>query len=189
MYLRPKSENKRKCKICGEEGFVDSCRPVFECPVCHWIEDEKQEKDHDLIKGRNSKTFNEVKKEYEINWNKYGVLIDKEIKVMMKDGGVKDGVCRDYRCDALLIPDNGGWVDIVDIKDIEVIEEVIHFKCPILKGLEDDEIAEDSCRAVKHTVDNPGKDIETEKWIKEYNSNYAEICDKCDKHFPRIIMR
>lgn len=105
---------------------------------------------------------------------------------MMNDGEVKEGVCRDYRCDALLMPNNGGWVDIVNIKDIEVIEEVIHFKCPIL---EDDEIVEDSCWAVKFTVDNPGKDIEIEKWIKEYNSNYAEICDKCDKHFPKIIMK
>ena len=121
MYLRPKEENKRICKVCGEKGFVDSCNPIFICPVCHWIEDKEQEENPDSRKGKNKKTFSETKKIYEENWVKYGSLINKEIKVIMKSGEIKQGYCRDYRCDSLLIPDNGIWIYISDIQSIEII--------------------------------------------------------------------
>lgn len=35
MYLRSREENKRICKICGNEGFVGSYNPIFHCSKCN----------------------------------------------------------------------------------------------------------------------------------------------------------
>ena len=124
MYLRPKTENKRKCKICGEKGFVYTSSCVFKSNICNWIEDEKQEKNHDLREGRNAKTFNEVKKEYRINSNKYANLIDKKIKVLLNNGEVKKGICRAYGENSILMLDNDGWLEIVDIRECVCVDKV-----------------------------------------------------------------
>lgn len=189
MFLRSRPENKRKCKICGKEGFVDSCKPIFKCPICNWIEDEWQENNPNSKDGRNKKTFNKTQKEYIKHKKKYGILVNKIIKVKMKNGEIKEGACRDYSYNSILIPNNGMWIDIKDIKSIKIVKDVITIECPILVNNDDKEVDENTCRAISFCVNNPNMAIETEKWIKKYNENYSNICRECKHNFKIFISK
>ena len=186
MYLQSSAECKKKCKVCGHEESVDRMDSIFQCPVCRWVEDEMQEQYPDLREGRNLRSFRETKEAYEENRYQYGGLKDKVIKIIMKNGELKEGPCRDYRYGLLHMPKNGGWLNIEEMESIEIISDIVHFKCPVLAGLADEEIEEASCLFVRTAVDNPGRDTGTEKWIGAYNPNYAAVCGKCKRHFPRI---
>ena len=187
MYLRSREENKRICKICENEGFVDCYNPIFHCSKCNWIEDEWQEKNPKSKDGRNAKTFNQTKKIYENHKKKYGVLVDKIIKVKMKNGEIKEGECRGYSYKAILMPNNGTWIDIEDIKSIKVVKDIITIKCPIFVDNDDKDVDKETCDLICICVNNPGKNTKTEEWIKKYNKDYVSACRQCKYNFKVLF--
>ena len=171
-------------------GCVDSVNPIFHCGKCNWIEDEWQENNPASKYGRNKISFDKANKRYQKHKKKYATLVDKIIKVKMKNGEIKEGPCRDFSYSAILMPNNGTWINIKEIKSIKVLKDVITIKCPILvNNNNDDELDEKTCNMVSFCVNNPGIDVKTENWIKAHNMDYEDICKKCKYNFKIYCFR